>query len=465
MFLPHSLILLIRDYFDYTNYMSGVVMGHHDMERGPLTCYNSAAHITLGWFDDSTLEIADINNSPLTSSGPIRLAAFVDYTEVVGRAGWHVIVRINTYFSFQYNRAKKHNIGMYEEPNRVHLVTDQSADATYVLADLRPCNSSDVGTAACVYDSPEMGRIEICGFEQDGEIDYAIVSISTYNGPSFCGSEPVASGGGGISSSEQPRTQDDSGTSELASSAPVEPVFNTASLTPPTPSPKLATPVPFKLSPPPTVNRGILPEAESIAPTLPTVVSQEAFSNSLSPPPTMPRQEPKASPSNWRSVWTPAPTDALDSTFDPTSLPTLSNEQFSTLVPSPAPQNNGAVVPASKSLVPSPAPQRNGGVLPAPKSTEGATWPPTPSPIGFSPPPISPKTDRGAPPGPTTSDPSPPRSRPSPSVLPFDNNGGATSYSNGPLIVKCKGPSEDIFAWLNQITRILNGDDIACSET
>jgi hypothetical protein len=174
--------------------MSGVVPGYHNVERGPLMCYNSAAHITLGWFDDYLLDIKDTSSL----QGPIRLAAFADYTELKKEKGkpekyWNVLVRINDKVSFQYNRAKKHNSGVYEDADHVNIVVDDSLDATYELASLRPCNSTDVGTAACVYDSAETGRIEVCkvGHQALNDIDYAIVSITEHRGPSLCDRKPV----------------------------------------------------------------------------------------------------------------------------------------------------------------------------------------------------------------------------------------------------------------------------------
>jgi hypothetical protein len=189
--------------------MSGVVSGYHDQERFPRLCYNSACHISLGWFNNRMLDIT--GPSPTISSattawvntGPVRVAAFVDYATIEQQYAtssinpppqyyWNIVVRINSFVSLQYNKAKLHNSDVYENGDHVVIVDDRGVDATYFIAALRPCTTADAASV-CIYDSPDTGRIEVCGYGRTDEtgIDFAIVSLSEYNGLSYCHVNPV----------------------------------------------------------------------------------------------------------------------------------------------------------------------------------------------------------------------------------------------------------------------------------
>jgi hypothetical protein len=172
---------LSSEYRDYSNLMSGAIVGVHDKTRGPLECYNAAAHRLLGWYADKSKTIYDLNSE----SGLYQIAAFVDYS-VTNAAVQYNIISIGDTLHMQWNRRKKHNSGTYSHIDELVLIQDTPyvRSGNWVYATLI-ANPSTV-----IVNTPDAGRIEVCGacYSADDSTyaDYLLVSISSYNGASYC---------------------------------------------------------------------------------------------------------------------------------------------------------------------------------------------------------------------------------------------------------------------------------------
>jgi hypothetical protein len=179
-----SLGVFFSPYADYSNLMSGAMMGYHDVTRGPMECFNAAAHKFLGWYSDKALTITDLNSQ----QGLFQVTAFVDYAVTAAGYQWNII-SIGDSVHMQYNRKKKHNSGVMERGDELVIVTDAPGirSGAWLVSSLAAPPSSNT-----VINSPSTGRIDICSRydspDDNSYPDYLLVSIQPYGSPySLCG--------------------------------------------------------------------------------------------------------------------------------------------------------------------------------------------------------------------------------------------------------------------------------------
>jgi hypothetical protein len=161
--------------------MGGTLVGYDDRERFPLKCYDAGNHFMSQWFNSNTRYV-DNGGYERTV---VRLAAFTDYG-LIPLDPWSysiLVVIANTKIVMQYNRRKAHNIDTNLHVDEVVIIDASSADRNTFVAGLK---SRRVSPYESVYNSYATGRIEICDLTVEGAIDYALVSVSEFNGPSMC---------------------------------------------------------------------------------------------------------------------------------------------------------------------------------------------------------------------------------------------------------------------------------------